>query len=74
MIRSLRRKFLFIAMLSLLGTLAVLCTAIGLGAHYTAMSRADRAITLLYENDGVFPAPADPHQRPPTRPWAWTSR
>ena len=54
MIRSLRRRFLLIAMLSLLGTLAVLCTAIGLGAHYTATSRADRAITLLYENDGVF--------------------
>ena len=50
MIRSLRRRFLLIAMLSLLGTLAVLCTAIGLGAHYTATSRADRAITLLYEN------------------------
>ena len=61
MIRSLRRRFLLIAMLSLLGTLAVLCTAIGLGAHYTATSRADRAITLLYENDGVFPAPAETH-------------
>lgn len=61
MIRSLRRRFILIAMLSLLGTLAVLCTAIGLGAHYTAASRADRAITLLYENDGAFPAPAESH-------------
>ena len=29
MIRTLRRKFIAIAMLSLLGTLAVLCAAIG---------------------------------------------
>lgn len=57
MIRSLRRKFLFIAMLSLLGTLAILCTAVGFGIRHIVIQRADRAISLLYENGGEFPSP-----------------
>ena len=57
MIRTLRRKFILIAMLSLLGTMAVLCTAIFLGNHYVVADRADRAIQLLYENGGEFPRP-----------------
>ena len=57
MIRSLRRKFILIAMLSLLGTMAVLCAAIFAGNHYVVAVRADRAIDLLYENDGEFPRP-----------------
>ena len=57
MIRSLRRKFILIAMLSLLGTMAVLCTAIFIGNYYVVAVRADRAIDLLYENDGEFPRP-----------------
>lgn len=63
MIRSLRRKFITIAMCSLLGTMAVLCAAIGAGTYYVFASRADRAIDLLYQNGGVFPQPegdADP--------------
>lgn len=63
MIRSLRRKFIMIAMLSLLGTMAVLCTAIGVGNHFVTAARADRAIDLLYQNGGDFPQPdeaADP--------------
>lgn len=55
MIRSLRRKFIVIAMLSLLGTMAVLCTAIGIGNYYAVADRADRAIELLYQNNGAFP-------------------
>lgn len=57
MIRSLRRKFIVIAMLSLPGTMAVLCTAIGIGSHYAV---ADRAIDLLYQNNGAFPRPDGP--------------
>ena len=57
MIRSLRRKFILIAMFSLLGTMAVLCTAIFIGNHYVVADRADKAIELLYENDGEFPRP-----------------
>lgn len=54
MIRLLRRKFIVLAMLSLLGTMAVLCTAIGAGNHYVTANRADRAIAMLYQNDGTF--------------------
>ena len=57
MIRSLRRKFILIAMLSLLGTLAVLCAAVGAGNYLAVTHRADRAIELLYQHDGQFPAP-----------------
>lgn len=54
MIRLLRRKFIVLAMLSLLGTMAVLCTAIGIGNHYVTASRVDRAITMLHQNGGTF--------------------
>ena len=63
MIRSLRRKFILIAMLSLTGTVAVLCTAICIGIRFTVTDRVDRAIELLYQNHGEFPrpdAPVDP--------------
>ena len=46
-----------IAMLSLLGTMAVLCATIGIGNYYVAASRADKAIDILYQNDGEFPVP-----------------
>lgn len=54
MIRSLRRRFILIAMLSLLGTMAALCTAIGIGNYAVEASRADRALSLLYQNGGTF--------------------
>ena len=57
MIRSLRRKFILIAMLSLLGTLALLCTAIGVSNHFATADRADKAIALLYQYGGEFPLP-----------------
>lgn len=57
MIGSLRRKFILIAMLSLVGTMAVLCTAIGVGSYQSTISRVDRAITLLYQNGGIFLPP-----------------
>jgi len=60
MIRSLRRKFILIAMLCLLGTMTALCTAIGIGNYFTSAARADRAIALLYQNGGTFLPPSVP--------------
>lgn len=57
MIRTLRKKFIAIAMLSLLGTMTVLCATIGIGNYCVAASRADKAIDILYQNDGEFPVP-----------------
>ncbi|MCI8477480.1 MAG: GHKL domain-containing protein [Oscillospiraceae bacterium] len=57
MIRSLRRKFILIAMISLVGTMAVLCTAIGIGNHYITTNRVDHAIFLLRQNGGIFLPP-----------------
>ncbi len=54
MIRSLRRKFIAIAMASLLGTMTVLCVSIGVGNHWITTRRIDRAISLLYQNGGTF--------------------
>ncbi len=63
MIRSLRRKFILIAMTSLVGTMVVLCTAIGIGNHYITTNRVDHAISLLHQNGGAFRAPG-PHSDP----------
>lgn len=57
MIRSLRKKFIFLAMASLLVTMALLCAAIGLGSHALVTERADSIIDLLHENGGEFPRP-----------------
>ncbi len=57
MIRSLRRKFILIAMASLVGTMVVLCTAIGIGNHWITTNRVDRAIFLLRQNGGKFLPP-----------------
>lgn len=63
MIRSLRRKFILIAMASLVGTMLVLCTAIGWGNLRITANRVDRAISLLYQNGGSFLTPG-PHSDP----------
>ena len=57
MIPSLRRKFILIAMASLIGTMAVLCTAIGIGNHFITANRVDKAISILYQNGGTFLPP-----------------
>lgn len=57
MIRSLRRKFILIAMASLIGTMAVLCAAIGFGNRYATTRRVDKAISILYQNGGTFLPP-----------------
>ena len=67
MIRALRRKFILIAMLSLLLTLALLCTAIGVGNRIAVTKRADRILSLLHQNDGGFPAPELPADPPEKR-------
>lgn len=57
MIPSLRRKFILIAMASLIGTMAVLCTAIGISNHYITANRVDKAISILHQNGGTFLPP-----------------
>lgn len=57
MISSLRRKFLLIALVSLIGTMTVLCAAIGVGIHCTTANRIDRAISILQQNGGSFLPP-----------------
>lgn len=57
MIPSLRRKFILIAMASLIGTMAILCAAIGIGNYYATTNRVDRAIFILHQNGGTFLPP-----------------
>lgn len=60
MIRSLRRKFILIAMASLIGTMLLLCAAIGIGNYHATTSRVDRAIFMLRQNGGSFLPPDGP--------------
>lgn len=57
MIRSLRRKFILIAMASLIGTMLLLCAAIGIGNYHATTNRVDRAISILHQNGGTFLPP-----------------
>lgn len=57
MISSLRRKFILIAMASLIGTMAVLCAAIGVGNYCATTNRVDKAILILHQNGGTFLPP-----------------
>ena len=57
MISSLRRKFILIAMASLIGTMTVLCAAIGVSNYSATTSRVDRAISILHQNEGAFLSP-----------------
>ncbi len=57
MIPSLRRKFILIAMASLIGTMTILCTAIGIGNHFVTVNRVDKAISILYQTGGNFLPP-----------------
>lgn len=60
MIRTLRRRFLLIALASLAGTLTALCLVINLGYRYMTTDRADEVIQLLHQNAGQFPEPEAP--------------
>lgn len=57
MIRSLRRKFILIAMASLIGTMTALCAAIGIGNYCVTTNRVDKAIFILHQNGGTFLPP-----------------
>ena len=57
MIRSLRRRFILIAMVSLTVTLAILCAAVNIGYRAISAEQADTVISLLYQYEGDFPAP-----------------
>lgn len=59
MIRSLRRRFLLIALASLAGTLAALCLVINVGYHMITTGRADEVIGVLHQNAGKFPEPEE---------------
>lgn len=59
MIKSLRCRFLLIAMLSLAVTLFVIGAGINLGNYIRLTDRADSIITTLYENDWNFPMVKD---------------
>lgn len=54
MIPSIRRKFIVIAMVSMIGTMTVLCAAIGASNYYATANRMDRGIFILYQNGGTF--------------------
>lgn len=54
MIRALRRRFLLIAMASLVGTLTVLCVAINVGYCYLFTSQSDAILSMLHQYDGQF--------------------
>ena len=67
MIRSLRRRFILIAVISLACTLALLCAAINLIYTYMSTRQADAVIDMLYSYGGSFPDPyenADPASGP----------
>jgi len=44
-------------MASLIGTMAVLCTAIGISNHFITANRVDKAISILHQNGGTFLPP-----------------
>ena len=57
MLPALRKKFLLIAMASLIGTMAFLCVTLNLVNYLRTTHRVDAAIQVLYKNGGSFPAP-----------------
>jgi len=59
-IPRLRRKFILIATLCVLGTLTALCVAIGVSNYRATAGRADLIISTLYQNGGKFPSPERP--------------
>lgn len=58
MIQAVRRRFVQIAMLSLVATLTVLLGVVNLVNFHQTAQRADKLIALLHEYDGDFPEPS----------------
>ena len=55
MIKKLRIKLIFAAMISLLAVLVVIMGAVGYLNYAKIVSDADETLTILEENDGFFP-------------------
>lgn len=56
MIASLRKRFVIIAMCSVLAVLAVIIGAINIGGYSKTAAKADEMLTYLASNGGVFPS------------------
>ena len=57
MINDLRKKFIFIAMCSTVGVLAVIMGIVNVANYYRMIERADEMLVLLSENGGKFAEP-----------------
>lgn len=66
MIRRLQRKFVLIAMGSLAAVVLLLIGAVNLANLWQVSGKADATLSLLAENDGLFPE-FSPNKRPPPR-------
>ena len=67
MIKKLKRRFLLIAMLSVIAVLSLLMGAINLRSYFHVRTEADFILDLLAENNGQFPGfPHDRQYGPPS--------
>lgn len=57
MVKKLRRKFVAVAMCSVIAVLAIIIGIINSVSFYDVTSSADRLISILEENNGKFPKP-----------------
>ena len=55
MIRRLRRKFIIVAMCSMLAVLAVMVCIMNVSSYRSMVARADRILQMLADNGGHFP-------------------
>lgn len=55
MIKQLRRKFIIVAMGSLLAVLLIIVGSLNLANYWNMVSRADKILVMLSENEGQFP-------------------
>lgn len=54
-VTDLRRKFMIVAIAALVAALLLIFAALNIWNHMLATERVDSVISVLYENDGVFP-------------------
>lgn len=54
-VTALRRKFMIVAIAALVAALLLIFAALNIWNHMLATERVDSVISVLYENDGVFP-------------------
>lgn len=54
-VTALRRKFMIVAIAALVAALLLIFAALNIWNHILATERVDSVISVLYENDGVFP-------------------